>query len=224
MLIGYARVSTDDQDLTAQREHLRRLGVAEDRIYTDHGLSGRTRDRSGLDQAIAACRAGDTLVVTKLDSLARSVPDAAAIAAGLAIQQIALNLGGSVYDPTGPCRQAHVHDPCHGCGVRGGSHFGAHKRGHSHCVCPREAKGAAAKTHRRPTTPRPRARRRRPPHARRHRRALRRLTPHHRSTTRPVRHSVAPVCPLSTLVSYTVPSRKRSSWFGSGADIDVTTA
>ncbi len=52
--IGYARCSTDRQDLTAQREALVRLGVAEERIYTDHGLTGTNRARPGLDQALAA--------------------------------------------------------------------------------------------------------------------------------------------------------------------------
>ena len=74
--IGYARCSTDKQDLTVQREALLKLGVTEDRIYTDHGLTGTNRLRPGLDQALAAVRAGDTLVVPKLDRLARSVPDA----------------------------------------------------------------------------------------------------------------------------------------------------
>jgi hypothetical protein len=73
-LIGYARCSTDEQDLTAQREALRALGVAADRIYIDHGMTGTKRARPGLDQALAAVRAGDTLVVPKLDRLARSVP------------------------------------------------------------------------------------------------------------------------------------------------------
>ena len=71
LLVGYARVSTDDQDLTVQREALERLGVGVDRIYVDHGLTGTNRDRPGLRQAMAACRSGDTLVVTKLDRLAR---------------------------------------------------------------------------------------------------------------------------------------------------------
>ena len=47
-LVGYARCSTVAQDLTAQRGTLRQLGVAETRIYLDHGLTGRHRDRPGL--------------------------------------------------------------------------------------------------------------------------------------------------------------------------------
>jgi len=100
--IGYARCSTDKQDLAAQHDALLELGVAQDRIYTDHGLTGRTRERPGLDQALAAVRAGDTLVVTKLDRLARSAPDARAIADGLVERDVKLALGGSVYDPTDP--------------------------------------------------------------------------------------------------------------------------
>ena len=68
-LIGYARCSTDRQDLAAQRQALLELGVVEDRIYTDHGLTGTNRARPGLDQALAAVREGDTLVVPKLDRL-----------------------------------------------------------------------------------------------------------------------------------------------------------
>jgi len=48
---------------------------------------------------LAACREGDTLVVTKLDRLARSLPDARAIADDLTARQVRLSLGGSVYDP-----------------------------------------------------------------------------------------------------------------------------
>ncbi len=100
--IGYARVSTDDQDLTAQRDALAALGVAPDRIYVDHGLTGTNRDRPGLREAMAACRAGDVLVVTKLDRLARSLPDARDILAELTTRQVTLSLGGSVHDPTDP--------------------------------------------------------------------------------------------------------------------------
>jgi DNA invertase Pin-like site-specific DNA recombinase len=101
-LIGYARCSTDAQDLTAQRDRLSELGVPEQRIYLDHGLTGTNRNRPGLDQALAAVRAGDTLVVPKLDRLARSVPDARAIGDDLAARGVKLSLGGQVYDPADP--------------------------------------------------------------------------------------------------------------------------
>ncbi|MDE0101585.1 MAG: recombinase family protein [Bryobacterales bacterium] len=100
--IGYARCSTDRQDLTAQRSALVELGVAPERIYTDHGLTGRTRARPGLDQVLAAVRAGDTLVVTKLDRLARSVPDAREIADQLVARDVKLAPGPSTYDSTDP--------------------------------------------------------------------------------------------------------------------------
>ena len=101
-LIGYARCSTDKQDLTAQRAALAELGVAAERIYVDHGLTGTNRLRPGLDQALAAVRSGDTLVVPKLDRLARSVPDARHIADSLAQRGVSLALGRSVYDPLDP--------------------------------------------------------------------------------------------------------------------------
>ncbi|MCL4125304.1 UNVERIFIED_CONTAM: hypothetical protein GTU68_000508 [Idotea baltica] len=101
-LIGYARCSTDKQDLSAQKLALIDLGVAEDRIYTDHGLTGTSRARPGLDQAVAAVRQGDTFVVPKLDRLARSVPDARAIADQLEAKGVKLALGASVYDPSDP--------------------------------------------------------------------------------------------------------------------------
>src|SRR5918999_1395177 len=101
-LIGYARCSTDKQDLAAQQAILAELGVAPDRIYMDRGLTGTRRTRPGLDRALAAVRAGDTLVVPKLDRLARSVPDARAMGDDLAARGIKLSLGGQVYDPTDP--------------------------------------------------------------------------------------------------------------------------
>ena len=101
-LIGYARCSTDRQDLAAQRQALLELGVAEGRIYTDHGLTGTTRARPGLDQTLAAVREGDTLVVPKLDRLARSVPDARAIADQLRERGVKLALGRALYDPGDP--------------------------------------------------------------------------------------------------------------------------
>jgi DNA invertase Pin-like site-specific DNA recombinase len=76
LVVGSRRWSTEQQDLTAQRDGLHALCVGDDRIYLDHGLTGTSRDRPGLRLALAACRAGDIFVVTKLDQLARSLPDA----------------------------------------------------------------------------------------------------------------------------------------------------
>ena len=94
--IGYARCSTDKQDLAVQKAALQNLGVPPERIYTDHGMTGTNRARPGLDQALAAVRSGDTLVVPKLDRLARSVPDARAIADSLIARGVKLALGASV--------------------------------------------------------------------------------------------------------------------------------
>src|ERR1700749_1164148 len=104
-IVGYARCSTDKQDLAVQRAALIDLGVAPTRIYVDHGLTGTNRARPGLDQALAAVRKGDTLVVPKLDRLARSVPDARQIADSLAARGVRLSVGGTVYDPNEPMGQ-----------------------------------------------------------------------------------------------------------------------
>lgn len=79
-----------------------KLGVSPDRIYIDKGLTGSNRLRPGLDQALAAVRQGDTLVVAKLDRLARSVPDARNIADTLQTRGVKLALGASIYDPADP--------------------------------------------------------------------------------------------------------------------------
>ncbi len=70
MVIGYARVSTQDQNLELQIEALTKAGCK--RIFSDK-LSGNRIERPGLIQAQEALREGDTLVVWKLDRLGRSV-------------------------------------------------------------------------------------------------------------------------------------------------------
>src|SRR5664280_2736290 len=102
MLVGYCRCSTDSQDLTVQRDALIALRVKPNRIYVDHGLTGANRARPGLREALAACRSGDTLVVTKLDRLARSLTDARNIVEELTAAGVKLNIGGSVHDLTDP--------------------------------------------------------------------------------------------------------------------------
>ena len=81
---------------------MERLGVRSSLIYTDHGLTGTNRARPGLREALAACRAGDTLVVAKLDRLARSLRDAKDIIDELTTKDVKLSIGGAVHDPKDP--------------------------------------------------------------------------------------------------------------------------
>jgi DNA invertase Pin-like site-specific DNA recombinase len=70
MLIGYARVSTQDQNLELQREALTKTGC--EKVFEDK-VSGARAERPGLAKTLEMLRAGDTLVVWKLDRLGRSV-------------------------------------------------------------------------------------------------------------------------------------------------------
>jgi DNA invertase Pin-like site-specific DNA recombinase len=72
MIVGYARVSTDGQTLDAQQAELRSAGA--EKVYSEK-ISGAVTDRTALAKAIAALGNGDTLIVTKLDRLARSTRD-----------------------------------------------------------------------------------------------------------------------------------------------------
>lgn len=80
MKIGYARVSTDDQNLDLQERALREAGV--EQVFTDQ-VSGATQSRPGLDAALVALQKGDTLVVWRLDRLGRSLPHLISVVAGL---------------------------------------------------------------------------------------------------------------------------------------------
>jgi DNA invertase Pin-like site-specific DNA recombinase len=70
MFIGYARISTADQTLNLQKDALQQAGCS--RIFTDTA-SGAKAERIGLDEALDYARAGDTLVVWRLDRLGRSL-------------------------------------------------------------------------------------------------------------------------------------------------------
>jgi DNA invertase Pin-like site-specific DNA recombinase len=70
MIIGYARVSTEDQNLDLQMDALKEAGC--EKIYEDV-ISGSKTERNGLDQVMQSLRRGDTLVVWKLDRLGRSL-------------------------------------------------------------------------------------------------------------------------------------------------------
>lgn len=69
--LGYARVSTKDQKLRMQHEALN--AVSCHHVFADHGISGKIGSRPGLDAMLAEMRAGDSIVVFKLDRLGRSV-------------------------------------------------------------------------------------------------------------------------------------------------------
>jgi len=72
MKIGYARVSTDEQNLDLQLDALKAAGC--EKIFTDEGVSGITKERDGLTQALSAVAEGNNiLVVWKLDRLGRSL-------------------------------------------------------------------------------------------------------------------------------------------------------
>lgn len=71
-IVGYARVSTADQNLDRQTDRLTAAGAQ--RFFTDT-ITGSTRDRPGLDAALSYLRAGDTLTVVSMDRLARSLRD-----------------------------------------------------------------------------------------------------------------------------------------------------
>ena len=79
--IGYARVSTDDQNLDLQRDALRQAGCST--IY-EEAASGKSAARPELEQCRKALRPGDTLVVWRLDRLGRSLPDLVQIETGSA--------------------------------------------------------------------------------------------------------------------------------------------
>ena len=71
MRIGYARVSTEEQNLDLQRQALEAAGC--DEIFGDRGVRGAAAKRPALDRALAAMREGDVLVVWKLDRLGRDL-------------------------------------------------------------------------------------------------------------------------------------------------------
>ena len=95
-LIGYARCSSNTQDLYVQTATLQALGVAPSDIYPDQGRTGINRDRPGLKAAMAACRPGDTLMVTAMDRLSRQAVDALNIGQELWDRGVSIGVGGMV--------------------------------------------------------------------------------------------------------------------------------
>jgi DNA invertase Pin-like site-specific DNA recombinase len=102
MMIGYARVSTDDQNLALQLDALRGAGCE---VIHEDKASGVLNGRKGLTEALTGCAAGDVLVVWKLDRLARSLHDLVVIAADLKGRGVGLKIltgEGAAVDTTHP--------------------------------------------------------------------------------------------------------------------------
>jgi len=86
--IGYARVSTSDQNIEMQLQALSAAGC--DDIFTDQGLSGSLRSRPGLEQSLRRLQPGDTLVIWRLDRLGRSLSNLIEVVARLGRDKIGL--------------------------------------------------------------------------------------------------------------------------------------
>jgi DNA invertase Pin-like site-specific DNA recombinase len=98
MQIGYARVSTDDQNLALQMDALKNAGCA--RIFSDEGISGVVTSRPALDNALAALAPGDVLVTWKLDRLGRSLAHLIQITGKLAAQGVGFRSLSEAIDTT----------------------------------------------------------------------------------------------------------------------------
>ena len=98
MLIGYARVSTTDQSLDLQRNALSQAGV--DKLFAEQRSGRSADDRPELQAAIDFAREGDTILVTKLDRLARSVRDLHNILAALDAKKVGFKCLDQAIDTT----------------------------------------------------------------------------------------------------------------------------
>lgn len=90
-IYGYARVSSTSQNLDSQLQALNDAGVQQSNIYTDKA-TGKNINRQGLQELLKAIQAGDTIVVTKFDRLARSLKDGIELIEELTNRGIKLNI------------------------------------------------------------------------------------------------------------------------------------
>lgn len=94
--IGYARVSTKEQNLTSQIEYLKAQGVSESLIFIDKGVSGRINpiERPGFNKLVQKARGGDVLVVYKLDRISRKYDDVQHVIRDLKVMGLSFEIGG----------------------------------------------------------------------------------------------------------------------------------
>jgi len=95
MVYGYARVSTEEQNLDAQASELKAMGC--EKIFLEKA-SGKDRNRPVLEELMTSLRAGDVLLVVKIDRLARSLKDLIFLLDEIAGRRAVLKLGSSSFD------------------------------------------------------------------------------------------------------------------------------
>lgn len=86
-IVGYARVSTQEQDLQLQLDALEKTGCEKNNIFLDK-ISGAKTERPGLEKCLAELKSGDTLLVWRLDRLGRSMPHLVSLIEGLRIRGV----------------------------------------------------------------------------------------------------------------------------------------
>lgn len=106
MILGYARVSTKDQSLNGQHDALKAAGA--ERIFADT-ISGTARSRPELDRLLKELRAGDVVVVTKYDRLARSLKDLLEIVDLIQARGVGFRSLGEDIDTTSPAGRLVFH-------------------------------------------------------------------------------------------------------------------
>ena len=107
MKIGYARVSTREQNSASQRQLLLEAGCVE--IYIDEGVSGRTATRPELDKALVRLRPGDTLVITRLSRLFRGLKHLISLAGELRERGVDLKVTQQDIDTSTPTGRLMFH-------------------------------------------------------------------------------------------------------------------
>lgn len=99
-VVGYARVSTSEQSVDAQRELLTAAGAV--KVFVDEGVSGRIASRPGLDAALDYLREGDVLTVQRLDRLGRSTRNVLTLLYDLEERGVGFRSLAESIDTTGP--------------------------------------------------------------------------------------------------------------------------
>jgi DNA invertase Pin-like site-specific DNA recombinase len=108
--IGYARVSTDEQNLALQLDALRAAGC--ERVERDHGVPGSATSRPGLEAALAALKPGDTLMVWRIDRLGRSLAHLVSTVADLGARGIGFRSLSDPIDTTSASGKLVLHIMC----------------------------------------------------------------------------------------------------------------